>query len=297
VQAHGQVRGTQSFVGVMAAVWKRPSLMGIELAWRWTFGVLALGSVWIFAHDAVMVWVLKAGDIGPLLLRGSVVARGRTDVLANLWPLLGALAVWAVFAGVGRGIVLRRWDRSLGMRPGTMIVLALLRAFAYAGLVVLWFSLLIAIARKDVWAPMARGLDPSYVPGFAMAVIVTLLLFILWVSTSWILRVAPVLAMAGGRGPIASLRAATGVGPLRAKLVEINLVMGIVKVALIVLLLVFSSCPLPFESVESQTFLAWWWIGVGVLYLVASDYFHVVRTAAYEALYQMHKSTAGDAGR
>jgi hypothetical protein len=267
-------------------------LTAIELAWRWTFGVLALGCVWMFAHDAVMVWVLKAADIGPLLLRGSVVARGTTDVLANLWPLLGALAVWGVFAGVGRGIVLRRWDRSLGARPGTMIVLALLRVFSYAGVVVLWLWLLIAIARKDVWAPMARGLDPAYVPGFAIAVMVTLLLFILWATTSWILRVAPVLAMAGGRGPIAGLRAAMGLGPLRAKLIEINLVMGIVKVALVVLLLVLSSCPLPFETVESQSFLAWWWTGVGVLYLVASDYFHVVRAAAYEALYQMDESTA-----
>jgi hypothetical protein len=93
------------------------------------------------------------------------------------------------------------------------------------------------------------------------------------------------------------LRAAVRLGPLRAKLVEINLVMGIVKVALVVLALVFSSCPLPFESVESQTFLMWWWTGVGVLYLIASDYFHVVRSAAYEALYQTHRTPSKDAGR
>jgi hypothetical protein len=66
--------------------------------------------------------------------------------------------------------------------------------------------------------------------------------------------------------------------------------MGIVKVALIVLGMVFSACPLPFASVESQTFLTWWWIGVGVLYLVASDYFHVVRASAYDALYRLHES-------
>jgi hypothetical protein len=291
------VRGTQSFVGVMAAVWKRPSLTGLELLWRWTFGVLALGSVWIFAHNAVVVWVLKARDIGPLLLRGQVVARGTTDVLANLWPLLGALAVWGVFAGVGRGRVLRRWDRSLEARRGTTIALTVLRAFLYAGLVLLWFSLLIAIARRDVWTPLAGGLEPSYVPGFAMAVTTTLLLFVVWAAMSWILRIAPVLAMSRGLGPIASLRAAMQLGPLGAKLVEINLVMGIVKVGLVVLAMVFSSCPLPFETVESQTFLVCWWIGVGVLYLIASDYFHVVRAAAYEALYQMHTTQASDAGR
>jgi hypothetical protein len=29
---------------------------------------------------------------------------------------------------------------------------------------------------------------------------------------------------------------------------------------------------------------------VGVLYLVAADYFHVVRAAAYEALYKAHET-------
>jgi hypothetical protein len=291
------VRGTQSFVGVMAAVWKRPSLTGIELAWRWTFGVLALGSVWIFAHDAVVAWVLKMRNIGPLLLRGQVIARGTTDALASFWPLLGALLVWGGFAGIGRGWVLRRWDRSLRARRGTMIILTTLNAFVYAGLLVLWFSLLVAIARRDVWIPMDHGLAPAYVPGFAMVVAMTLLLFVVWAATSWILRIAPVLAMALGLGPVASLRAALQLGPLKAKLVEINLVMGIVKIALVVLVMVFSSCPLPFESVETQTFLMWWWSGVGLLYLIASDYFHVVRAAAYETLYQTHRTSSSDVGR
>ena len=67
--------------------------------------------------------------------------------------------------------------------------------------------------------------------------------------------------------------------------------MGIVKIALIVLALVFSACPLPFSTVETQEFLTWWWIGVGVWYLVASDYFHVVRAAAYVALWRGYEPT------
>lgn len=297
MRAHGQVRGTQSFVGVMAAVFKRPSLTGIELLWRWIFAVLALGSVWIFAHDAVMVWAMKVPNLGPSLVRGRVVARGTTDVLRNFWPLLGVLAAWSVFAGLGRGWVLRCWDGTLKTRRGTVIVLEALRAFLYAGLVVLWFVLLVAIAGRDVWTPLDQGLEPAYVAGFAMVVVTTLLLFVTWATSSWILRIATVLAMARGLGPLASLRAALGLGSLRAKLIEINLVMGIVKVALIVLAMVFSACPLPFEGVESQAFLAWWWFGVGVLFLVASDYFHVVRAAAYEALYRTHERSGLDASR
>jgi hypothetical protein len=175
-----------------------------------------------------------------------------------------------------------------------VIVLAMLRSFAFAGLVVLWFTLLIALAARCVWTPMERGLEPAYVPGFAMAVTATLLLFVLWAAVSWILRIAPVLAMSRGLGAVESLRAAMRLGPLRSKLAEINLVMGIVKVALLVLAMVLSACPLPFESVESQTFLMSWWIGVGVLYLVASDYFHVVRAAAYDALYRLHTTSPSD---
>lgn len=291
------MRGTQSFVGVMAAVWKRPSLTGLELVWRWSFGLIAAGLIWFFAHDAVMIWALKVDDIGPILLRGGLVARGTSDVLAQFWPLLGGIAAWSVFAGVGRGKVVRRWDPALRLMRGTAIVLAMLRATAFATLVVLWFTLLVRIASNCVWSPMDRGLEPSYVPGFALAVTTTLLVFVLWAAVSWILRVAPVLAMSRGLGVVESLRAAVRLGPLKSKLIEVNLVMGIVKVALLVLLLVFSACPLPFESVETQTFLAWWWSGVGVLYLVASDYFHVVRAAAYDALYRIHEASPSDISR
>ena len=80
-----------------------------------------------------------------------------------------------------------------------------------------------------------------------------------------------------------SLRAATD-GAAAGKLFEINLVMGIVKIALVVLAMVFSATPLPFETYATQTFLLGWWAGVTVLYLLASDFFHVVRAAAYLAV-------------
>ena len=79
---------------------------------------------------------------------------------------------------------------------------------------------------------------------------------------------------------------------LRAKLVEVNLVMGIVKIALIVLAMVFSATPLPFESVTTVTFLFWWWAGVGVIYLLASDFFHVARLIGYLRLWQVYEPAA-----
>jgi hypothetical protein len=64
--------------------------------------------------------------------------------------------------------------------------------------------------------------------------------------------------------------------------------MGIVKIALIVLAMVLSACPLPFESVATPEFMAWWYVGVTVLYLVASDFFHVVQLASYLELWRSY---------
>ncbi|HEY4009893.1 MAG TPA: hypothetical protein VGM11_07055 [Acidobacteriaceae bacterium] len=281
----------------MAAVWKRPSLTALEIAWRWAFGLLAAAAVWMFARATILMWTVKFRDIDAILLRGRLVGRGTADVQTNLWPLLGAVVAWSVFAGIGRGLVLSRWNRGLRARRGTHTMLALLRACAFAAVILLWIELLIRIADRCVWTPMNQGLEPSYVPGFALAVSAALILFVFWAAVSWVLRIAPVLSLQRRLGAFASLREAMRLGPLKSKLVEINLVMGIVKVALLVLAMVFSACPLPFESVESQTFLAYWWIGVGVLYLIASDFFHVVRAAAYETLYRVHQGELSDESR
>ena len=43
VAAAGVVRGTQSFVHVLATCWRRPSLTALEVAWRWAFGISEIG--------------------------------------------------------------------------------------------------------------------------------------------------------------------------------------------------------------------------------------------------------------
>ena len=136
---------------------------------------------------------------------------------------------------------------------------------------------------------MAAGNEPNLVGYFALVIVGSLGLFTLWAVVSWALSVAPLLAMLRGLGVGGSLAAAFRLGPLKSKLVEINLVMGIVKIALIVLAMVFSATPLPFESVATPQFLAWWWVGVTVLYLLGSDFFHVARQVAYLQLWRAYE--------
>jgi hypothetical protein len=137
---------------------------------------------------------------------------------------------------------------------------------------------------------MAAGGEPNLVGYFSLVIVATLGLFTLWAVVSWALSVAPLLAMLKGLGVGGSLAAAFRLGPLKSKLVEINLVMGIVKIALIVLAMVFSATPLPFESVTTPEFLFWWWAGVTVLYFLGSDFFHVARQVAYLQLWRAYES-------
>ena len=80
-----------------------------------------------------------------------------------------------------------------------------------------------------------------------------------------------------------------------AKLVEINLVMGIVNLALIVLAMVLSAAPLPFGDQLGSGALHVVWALAAIFYLVASDYFQVVRLKGFVEFWKMFRGAqAGD---
>jgi hypothetical protein len=204
-----------------------------------------------------------------------------------LVPLL--VAVWVVLSAVGKAVVLKRVDSTLHARVGTLMVLQALRVVVLGASFAFWFWCLERVAEITVTGPLSVGHEPNLVGYFALVIILTLGLFTAWAVVSWSLSVAPLLAMLKGLGVRESLATAFRLGPLKAKLVEINLVMGIVKIALIVLAMVFSACPLPFESVTTPAFLVWWWMGVAVGYFVTSDFFHVARQVAYLQLWRAYE--------
>jgi hypothetical protein len=299
VVAAGTVRGTQSFVHTLSECGRRPSLTALEVMWRWLYGIPALLLLW---HEAVKILNATPVDIAALqrmtvvdpMGAAETVAQALSVLLPPVWqvaiwlvPLL--LAGWVVVSSLGRTVVLRRADNRLHARPMTLMVLQALRMVALGGSFVVWFLCVQWVGRMTILGPLSVGGEPNLVGYFALVIVATLGLFTLWAVVSWVLSVAPLLAMLRGLGVGASLVAAFRLGPLKGKLVEINLVMGIVKIALIVLAMVFSATPLPFENVTTPEFLMWWWLGVTVLYLVASDFFHVARLVAYLELWRAYE--------
>jgi hypothetical protein len=300
VVAAGTVRGTQSFVHTLSECWRRPSLTALEVLWRWAYGVpalLVLQYEWlrIFEETPVDLAALRNMTVLDPMGSAATLAKAMEALLpavlrVALWLAPVMVVIWVVVSAVGRTIMLRRVDRRLHNRVGTLIVLQAVRVVALLGSFVLWFWCMQWIAHMTVTAPVATGGEPNLVGYFSLVIVATLGLFTLWAVVSWALSVAPLLAMLKGVGVGGSLAAAFRLGPLKSKLVEINLVMGIVKIALIVLAMVFSATPLPFESVTTPEFLMWWWVGVTVLYFLGSDFFHVARQVAYLHLWRAYES-------
>ncbi len=292
------VRGTQSFVGIMAQVWGCPSLTGLEIVWRWLAGVLLI----FIARQAFGGFGVEIG-LDPTPLQSVTVFRPveaiqtlRTVIdpvwnyaLPTLhWLLPIVFFLWNLIAALGRTLTLRRLDPTLHARRFTLFLLGTLRSALLLSVWFLYFRYVAFSARYSILTPAANNQEPNVVLFAAMIICGTLLLYVLWGTFSWFLQLAPLLAMRNNLGAIAALRASIIAGPVRGKLIEINLVMNIVRIALIVLAMVFSASPLPFTTVATQQFLTCWWIGVILLYLAANDYFHVVRAASYLSLYRVY---------
>ncbi len=169
-----------------------------------------------------------------------------------LAPLL--LLGWVVASSLGRTVVLRRADGRMHARPGTLMVLQAAAGGGAGGGAAAcgtrgWWR-----TRRMRWGDRSRGAgaepdavlragdcaDAGAVYGVGVCELGV--------------GVAPLLAMLEDLGSGASLRAAMRLGPVRARLIEVNLVLGVVKIALMVLAMVFSATPLPFESVTTPEF-------------------------------------------
>src|ERR1700756_2257191 len=119
------LRGTQSLVHTYAECWSRPSLLLLEVAWRWLFGVPALLLLYyegwrIFQNTASQ---LEGTGIQRFTLqdpmRSAVMITDAFAVLKGpvlhtaIWFLPMLAIGWSIFSGIGRSAVLRRYDPAL----------------------------------------------------------------------------------------------------------------------------------------------------------------------------------------
>ena len=167
VVAAGTVRGTQSFVHTLSECWRRPSLTALEVMWRWAYGIPALLILWYEGSK-----ILRETPVDFVALRNMTVLdpMGSATTLAKtmevllprvlrvaLWLVPLMLVIWVVVSSVGRTVVLRRADRRLHRRVGTLIVLQAVRVVALLGSFAIWFWCVERVAEWTVTRPIAAG--------------------------------------------------------------------------------------------------------------------------------------------
>ena len=290
------LRGTQSLVEYMGWVIRRPMLTAIEVSWRWIFGIPLLALCWNQWQQILAKFPLEDSRFNSLDAQNPWVA---VVQLTNVWVYyephvaavvrwllpLAALA-WIVISGVGRNLVLRRLEPGLRFRFLEMV-----------GLQGAWLALMAATFwcwyRSMQWAAtshISTNGDPDLV-GFAIwAIVLTLAFFTAWALVSWALSIAPLVMLLERRSAVSALGQSLQLGrAFTGKLAEINLVMGIVQLALIVLAMVFSAAPLPFSDELGGGALHFVWIASTIFYLVANDYFQVVRLKGFVEFWKVFR--------
>jgi hypothetical protein len=291
------LRGTQSLVGQMGWVFSRPFLLAIEVGWRWVFGIPFLAICWVEWQRILAALPLEASGFTAIDGQNPWVAAVQ---LGRVWgmyaPHVGAVLRWlapaaalgwVVVSGLGRSLVLKQLDPKFGrLRPLQMMLLQ-------AGWLVLLGAMWSAWFRSMEWVAathITEGAEPNLVGYAGWAIFLSLGFFAAWALVSWVLSIAPLLMLLERRSALSSLAESFRLGKeFTGKLVEINLVMGIVNLALIVLAMVLSAAPLPFSDQLGADALHWVdALAVG-FYLVASDYFQVVRLKGFLEFWKMFR--------
>lgn len=286
----------------MGWVFTRPSLTALEVAWRWLVGAPLLVVCYVEAQKILAVLPPDSTGLNNLDITNPWMSAVKLAVAWDMyrphvaavlaWLAPAAAVAWVVLSGVGRNLVMKRLEPRVPMRPLAMIALQ-----------AVWLVLLVLVGwgwwSSINWAAnthIGNGAEPDLVGYTIWAVFLSLGFFTLWALVSWFVMIAPMLVLLEGRSAAGALVASLNLGkPFTSKLVEVNLVMGIVKLALVVLAMVFSAVLVPFSDQVGASALHLEWMVVSVFYFIAGDYFQVVRLKSFVEFWKISRSSEAGA--
>lgn len=297
------IRATQSMIGQMSKVWRKPSLTAIEIGWRWLFGIplyfiLSAQVQRIFTQLSPQASGLAKFDFQDPWTSATLLDHAihlyHPLFMAAFWHIAPlAVLLWAIVSGLGRSLLFARLRQTAPGWVRRIPVVILLQAVWAAALLAawaLWYNILAAIASSMI---ERTSVEPNVVGYLIWVIFLSLGIYAGWAALSWVLRLAPILVLREGRGLLSAMAQSLRAGrELASKLAEVNLVLCIVRMMLIVLAMVFCAAPLPFSDQLGADQMHTLYKIVGILYLIGSDYFHVVRQQSYAALVGRYRTPA-----
>ena len=275
---------------------KRPLVVAVEVGWRWLFGVpFLLVCLSRLKHVFTMLTPEESGlsnidPSNPWLAAGAfsrAVTKYDPLIAHELrWLLPIAAVAWIVISGLGRSLVFRLLQPGLRFRPLAMTGLQAVSLILFGGICWGWY-------RSVAWAAATHfsvGSEPDLIGFSIWLIFLSLGFFTLWALVGWIVSVAPVLMLMEDCSAVSALGMSRRLGKtFTSELFEIGMVMGIVSLALMVVAMVLSAAPLPFSDELGGGALHVVWAGATVFYLVAHDYFQLVRLKCFVQFWKIFR--------
>lgn len=282
------IRGTQKLVDQMGWVFRRPSLTLLEIAWRWLFGVPFLFLCWHRAQHVLAALPPERAGLTNIDSQNPWIAATQLgEAWSSYEPLIAnelrwvapiAAVAWVVVSSLGRNLVLRRIEPRIAFRPWALVPLQAAWLAAFCSVLWCWFSSVSWAAGTHI---STQG-EPDLVGYSIWVIFLSLAFFTVWALVSWAISAAPLVMLLEDCSPASALARSVQLGKgFTSKLVEVGMVMGIVNLALIVLAMVFSAAPLPFSDQLGSDAMHVVWAGALLFYVVANDYFQVVRLKSF----------------
>jgi len=268
------------------AVLRVPSVLLMEVAWRWCFGLIAgllLFFGWMMATGSAPVspavsnaW--QSHDAYRMALAGlqALAQLGpKTTRVAVVLPVISVL--WMTISAAGRTLTMKRLvmdGREVGLRA--MLVLHLWRTL------LVWAVLLVMAASVAGAALISkRGPQPDYVMYYALALPLIGIAALFWSIVNWYLSAAAAWVGKDGAGAGRAVRLAMGFAAAhRGDMVGLNMVFILLR--LMALAVAFVLCALPGVLAASAPSAYVAWVAtVSLVYFVLADFMQVARLASY----------------
>ena len=273
-----------------------PGVVALEVGWRWLFGIPFLLVCWSRLKSVVAILPPDQSGLSDINAQNPWIAAG--ELSRALWkyePLVTrelhwivpvAVCAWIVISALGRNLGLKLAEPRIKIRPLAMLVLQSAWLAVFGGICWGWMQ-------SVGWAAAShfRGTAEPDLIGFSIWLIfLSLGFFTLWALLGWVVSVAPVLMLLEDCPAPEALRLAFRLGrPFTSELFEIGMVMGIINLALIVVAMVLSAAPLPFSDELGSGALHVVWASAVVFYLIAHDYFQIVRLKCFMQFWKIFR--------
>ncbi len=270
----------------LARIVRDPTLIAVELAWRWSFALAALSLI-VFALVRLQRAVIVLPEERQMLASRAPlqVAEAILEIWHRIQPLavrLGlivfpaSIILWIIAATIGRGYVISRLSPPISTSPrwSSLLVLNLLRVLSV-------FALLAAyIASSRATLLVSSQEAPNYLAAILLFLVLFGLALLVWSFLHWIVSLACVNAVRERASTFGSL--ARTLRLLRTKggeLASIATLNGTARTLAAVVItfvaafpLILYRFPVLFWGIEFVIFL---------VYCLASDILLLVRLSAY----------------